>query len=80
MAPSGAGTLSAEFDKDPGRIMVDGIAPRIFPGNIETDHHVILRGIDTGFPGIGDGVRGMAFIENVVASSQSDTKWHEFVV
>ena len=27
------------------------------------------------FPGIEDGLRGMAFIENVVASSQSDKKW-----
>lgn len=27
------------------------------------------------FPGVEDGVRGMAFIENVVASSQSDQKW-----
>jgi predicted dehydrogenase len=27
------------------------------------------------FPGIEDGIRGMAFIDNVVASSQSDTKW-----
>ena len=27
------------------------------------------------FPGIEDGVRGMAFIENVVASSQTDKKW-----
>src|SRR5687768_3225180 len=32
------------------------------------------------FPNVDDGIRGMAFIENVVASSQSDTKWHEFVV
>ena len=32
------------------------------------------------FPNVDDGVRGMAFIENVVASSQSDAKWHEFVV
>jgi hypothetical protein len=27
------------------------------------------------FPGIEDGLRGMAFIENVVASAQSDKKW-----
>lgn len=27
------------------------------------------------FPGVEDGVRGMAFIENVVASAQSDQKW-----
>lgn len=32
------------------------------------------------FPGVEDGVRGMAFIENVVASSRSGTKWHEFIV
>ncbi|WP_432713364.1 Gfo/Idh/MocA family oxidoreductase, partial [Pedobacter sp.] len=30
------------------------------------------------FPGAADGVRGMAFIENVVASSQSDQKWFDF--
>ena len=32
------------------------------------------------FPGVDDGVRGMAFIDNVVASSQSDKKWWEYVV
>jgi predicted dehydrogenase len=32
------------------------------------------------FPGVDDGVRGMAFIENVVESSSSDVKWKEFVV
>lgn len=32
------------------------------------------------FPGVEDGVRGMAFIENVVESSASDTKWKEFVI
>lgn len=30
------------------------------------------------FPKVEDGVRGMAFIENVVASSQSDQKWTDF--
>lgn len=30
------------------------------------------------FPNAADGVRGMAFIENVVASSKSDQKWHDF--
>jgi len=30
------------------------------------------------FPGIEDGVRGMAFIENVVASGKSNEKWMEF--
>ncbi|MDB5025652.1 MAG: Gfo/Idh/MocA family oxidoreductase [Mucilaginibacter sp.] len=32
------------------------------------------------FPGIEDGIRGMAFIDNVVASSQSDKKWTEYVI
>jgi predicted dehydrogenase len=30
------------------------------------------------FPSVEDGVRGMAFIDNVVASSQSDKKWTSF--
>lgn len=30
------------------------------------------------FPTVEDGVRGMAFIENAVASSQSDQKWFDF--
>lgn len=32
------------------------------------------------FPGPDDGVRGMAFIDNVVASGQSDKKWTDFVI
>jgi len=32
------------------------------------------------YPRVDEGVRGMAFIDNVVASSQSDKKWTEFVV
>ncbi|AMJ66146.1 oxidoreductase [Hymenobacter sp. PAMC 26628] len=32
------------------------------------------------YPSIADGVRGMAFIENVIASGQSDKKWTEFTV
>jgi len=32
------------------------------------------------FPKVDEGVRGMAFIENVVASGKSDEKWTEFVV
>jgi len=32
------------------------------------------------FPRVEEGIRGMAFIENVVASGQSDKKWTEFVV
>lgn len=32
------------------------------------------------YPRVEEGVRGMAFIDNVVASSQSDMKWYEFKV
>jgi predicted dehydrogenase len=32
------------------------------------------------FPSVEDGIRGMAFIDNVVASSQSDRKWYDHVV
>ncbi|MGC4233781.1 MAG: Gfo/Idh/MocA family oxidoreductase [Niabella sp.] len=32
------------------------------------------------FPTVYDGVRGMAFIENAVTSSQSDQKWQDFIV
>lgn len=32
------------------------------------------------FPTIKDGVRGMAFIENVVASNKSAEKWHKFTI
>ena len=32
------------------------------------------------YPGINEGVRGMAFIENVIASGKSDKKWTAFVI
>ncbi len=32
------------------------------------------------FPGVDEGVRGMAFIENVVASGLSDQKWFDFKI
>ena len=32
------------------------------------------------FPGISDGLRGMAFIENVIASGKSEMKWTKFTV
>src|ERR1700744_1472802 len=32
------------------------------------------------FPGVEDGIRGMAFIENVVASNASNEKWTDYVV
>ena len=30
------------------------------------------------FPGVNEGVRGMAFVDNVIESGKSDTKWIEF--
>mgnify|MGYP001167374536 CR=1 FL=1 len=35
---------------------------------------------DLDFPTVEDGVRGMAFVENVVAASKSKEKWYPFVV
>jgi len=32
------------------------------------------------FPGVEDGIRGMAFIDNVVDSAKSETKWTEYVI
>ncbi|MWB96200.1 gfo/Idh/MocA family oxidoreductase [Flavobacterium sp. GA093] len=32
------------------------------------------------FPGIKEGIRGMAFIENIVASSESNQKWFDFKI
>ena len=32
------------------------------------------------FPGVNEGVRGMAFVDNVIESGKSDVKWREFVV
>jgi len=32
------------------------------------------------FPSVDDGIRGMAFIDNVVRSSESDKKWTDYVV
>ncbi len=42
--------------------------------NKETPHPLI------DYPTVDDGVRGMAFIDNVVASSQSDQKWWDYIV
>lgn len=36
--------------------------------------------VEQDVPGIKEAVRGMAFIENAVVSSQADTKWHTFVI
>ncbi len=32
------------------------------------------------FPGVEEGIRGMAFVDNVVESGQSEMKWRDFVV
>ncbi len=32
------------------------------------------------FPSVADGIRGMAFIDNVVASSKSELKWTKFII
>ena len=32
------------------------------------------------FPGVEEGVRGMAFIENAIASGKSDLKWQPFII
>jgi len=32
------------------------------------------------FPGVDEGIRGMAFIENIIESGKSDTKWTPFTV
>lgn len=32
------------------------------------------------YPGIEEGIRGMAFVENVIVSGKSDIKWTEFVI
>jgi hypothetical protein len=32
------------------------------------------------YPSLEEGIRGMAFIENVIASGHSDQKWTDFVV
>src|ERR1700743_2142645 len=32
------------------------------------------------YPGVEEGVRGMAFVENVIASGKSDAKWTDFII
>ncbi len=34
----------------------------------------------TDFPGANEGIRGMAFVENMVESGKSDVKWTEFII
>ena len=47
-----------------------------FAKKIRNHSNTSAEYIDT--PGIDEAIRGMAFIENVVAASQSEFKWHEF--
>ena len=35
---------------------------------------------NTDYPHVEEGVRMMAFIDNVVASAQSDQKWYDFKI
>jgi predicted dehydrogenase len=44
----------------------------------QNDPHCDLTTFDV--PGIDEAVRGMAFIENTVRASQSDTKWQPFLI
>lgn len=43
--------------------------------NPDTERNALID-----FPTVDDGIRGMAFIENVVASSQSNEKWLDFKI
>jgi len=47
-----------------------------FANRIRNKSNCAIEHTDT--PGIDEAIRGMAFIENVVAASQSEFKWHEF--
>ena len=42
------------------------------------DRTALAEALD--FPGLEEGIRGMAFIENVITSGQSEQKWTEFTV
>ncbi|MBS1578451.1 MAG: Gfo/Idh/MocA family oxidoreductase [Bacteroidetes bacterium] len=44
------------------------------------ENNEIIKNEWLDFPGIEEGIRGMAFIENVVASSKANEKWMKFIV
>ena len=50
------------------------IRNRLFANTSDTINEVAIKDV----PGIEAAIRGMAFIENVVAASQSELKWHKF--
>jgi predicted dehydrogenase len=59
------------------------IRSRLFPGTGTTDTNDLVSINDAAMndvPGIESAIRGMAFIENVVAASQSELKWHPFLL
>jgi predicted dehydrogenase len=58
-------------------------------GNLYRNFALTVRAIKNGetpkaewldFPGVEEGIRGMAFVDNAVASGESEMKWREFVV
>ncbi len=58
-------------------------------GNLYRNFALTVRALKNGetpkaewldFPGVEEGIRGMAFVDNVVASGQSEMKWRAFVV
>ncbi len=59
------------------------IRRRLFPSSDNTDTNDLVSindGAMDDVPGIESAIRGMAFIENVVAASQSELKWHPFLL
>ena len=46
--------------------------------DLENNEFRNVGDINNNIPGIDEAIRGMAFIENVVAASKSEYKWHQF--
>ena len=59
------------------------IRNRLFPNTSDISTNSLVNINETAMndvPGIESAIRGMAFIENVVAASQSELKWHKFLL
>jgi predicted dehydrogenase len=59
------------------------IRSRLFPSTCNKETNDLVSINDAAMndvPGIESAIRGMAFIENVVAASQSELKWHPFLL
>ncbi len=56
------------------------IRSRIFSSTSDPIINEINKAAMHDVPGIESAIRGMAFIENVVAASQSELKWHKFLL